>query len=145
MNVEMGGNIGEDRNDSFDDLDLTGFDNDDIVASLASSANVASHENLDAILYNVDDVVPPTTKTRKSSETIETETPTFGQMVSALISMETVIGCSPSISASPTTCVVKLAELADYSPEYSLLGPLPRRVTESEYSSIGHLLKRAML
>ncbi|CAI9265587.1 unnamed protein product [Lactuca saligna] len=99
----MGGNIGEDRNYSFDDLDLTGFDNDDIVASLASSANVASHENFDTIFNNVDDVVPLTTETRKSSETFETETPTSGKMVSASIPMETVIGCSPSVSASPTT------------------------------------------
>ena len=95
MNVEMGGNIGEDRNDSFDDLDLMGFDNDDIAASLSISANVVSHQNLDAIFYNVDDVVFPTTETRKSSETIETETPTSGKMVSASIPMETVIGCSP--------------------------------------------------
>ena len=27
--------------------------------------------------------------------------------------------------------VVKLVELADYSSEYSLLGPLPKRVTKS--------------
>ncbi|CAI9288203.1 unnamed protein product [Lactuca saligna] len=103
MNVDMGENVGEDRNDSFSDLDLTSFDHDDIVASLSSSANVVSHENLDTIFNNVDDVVTPTTETRKSSETFETKTPTSGQMVTASIPMEIVIGCSPPVSVSPTT------------------------------------------
>jgi len=44
---------------SFEDLDLTGFDNDDIAASLASSANVVSNEILDTIFQNVDDGVLP--------------------------------------------------------------------------------------
>ncbi|CAI9270423.1 unnamed protein product [Lactuca saligna] len=103
MNVDMGETVGDDRNDSFSDLDLSGFDHDDIDVSLARSENVVSHENLDSIFNNVDDVVPPTTETTKSSETFETETPTSGKMVTASIHMEIVIGCSPPVSVSPTT------------------------------------------
>ena len=54
---EMG--TGDDGHDSFEDLDLTGFDNDDIAASLASSANVVSNEILDTIFQNVDAGVLP--------------------------------------------------------------------------------------
>ena len=91
---------GDDRHDSFENLDLSGFDNDDIAASLASSANIVSNKILDTIFQNVDDVVLPSTKTRKSSETL---TPTSEQMVSTSIPMEIVVGCSPPVSISPTT------------------------------------------
>ena len=61
-----------------------------------------SHENLDTIFHNVDDVGLHTTETRKSSETFDTRTPTSKQMVSTSIPMEMVMGCSPPVSVSPT-------------------------------------------
>ncbi|CAI9265823.1 unnamed protein product [Lactuca saligna] len=91
---------GDDGRDSFEDLDLTGFDDDDIAASLASSANVVSNEIFDTIFQNVDDSVLPSTEMRKSSETL---TPTSEQMVSTSIPMEVVVGCSPLVSISPTS------------------------------------------
>ncbi|CAI9266224.1 unnamed protein product [Lactuca saligna] len=102
---QVGGemSIGEARSDSLDDLDLTGFDCNDIAASLASSANVVSHENLYTIFHNVDDFVLQTTETRKSSETFKMRTPTSKQMVSTSIPMEMVMGCSPPVPVSPTS------------------------------------------
>ena len=91
-----------DKNYSFADLDLTGYYNDDIVASLASSSNLVINENLDSIFSNVDEVVPPTTETRKPDEVLETTLPTTNQMANTATPMETVIGFPPPVSASPT-------------------------------------------
>ncbi|KAL7589055.1 hypothetical protein Lser_V15G40641 [Lactuca serriola] len=103
MNVEFGENSGGDKNDSFSDLDLSDFDHDDIVASLASSANLVSHVNLDTLFNNVNDVVPPTTEIRGTNEVFDIETPTSGQMANVSIPVEMVMGCSPPVSVFPTT------------------------------------------
>ena len=61
----------------YEDLDLTGFENDEIPLNFGSNEDFMTGESLEKLLDNVDEVAHPTTETREEDNVLEaTPTPT---------------------------------------------------------------------
>ena len=59
----------------YEDLDLTGFDNDEIPLNFGSNEDFMTIESLDKLLDNVDEVAHPAIETREEEDVLEA-TPT---------------------------------------------------------------------
>ena len=89
--------------DSLNDLDLSGYDMDNIPLNFGGNDNFLSNEDLDLFFDNIYDVAYPATEIRDTEDVLETTPPTSNQMADTTTPKEKTSGIPPLEDVIPTT------------------------------------------
>ena len=89
--------------DQYEDLDLTGFDRDEIPTNFRCNEDFLSNVNLNTLLDNNSDVAHRITEIRDSDDVLESTLVTTDQVVDTTNPMVTVSGIPLLNVVSPTT------------------------------------------